>query len=305
MTGGNLIHEQVEQYLAAHPQFRPRIQRIGDGEYLIEDREVKVGFCRQGFLVVHDGPLRQPFTDYIEKKDATAIYHKEGLKNSTLNSVPKETRISFGDEGNRYSRLDAMKVAKEQAIFREKAATYSSEGQVVPLDLREKYQKTIDTKLGKRRWSAKPEKAEPAGPAWWPGAPAPATAATAPAPKQQQPQSQQQQPQPSPPPKSQNPQLPMPAMPPVGPSQQASIFGQVPDLFQIAAARCQQPPAATGTGTVSRQQSKFGAATPAPPAAGTLLMKPPVVSNGLKAPMGLHMPRKSLTGTLRGPLCGA
>ena len=42
---------------------------LGDGEYTIDGRDVKVGFCREGFLVVHDGPLRQPFTDYVEKKD--------------------------------------------------------------------------------------------------------------------------------------------------------------------------------------------------------------------------------------------
>merc|ERR1719201_1015326 len=64
-----------------------------------------------------------------------------------------------------------MKVAKEQALFREKAAGYVSEGQIVPADLREKYEKTIDKKLGKRRWSAmpSPQTPETAAPAWWPG----------------------------------------------------------------------------------------------------------------------------------------
>merc|ERR1719281_16494 len=148
MTAGDIIHAQVEKDLAAHPEFAGQVIRQGDGDYLIDGREVKVGFCREGFLVVHDGPLRQPFTDYVEKKEGTAVYHSHGLKQSTLNAVPKETRISFGDEGNRYSRLDAMKVAKEQAAFREKAANYVSEGRSVPAELMQKYEKTIDVKLG-------------------------------------------------------------------------------------------------------------------------------------------------------------
>merc|ERR1719160_115127 len=172
MASEDPIHQQVQQYLASHPESAGQIRKLGDGEYLIDGREVKVGFCRQGFLVVHDGPLRQPFTDYVEKKEGTAVYHHEGLKSSTLNALPKETRISFGDEGNRYSRLDAMKVAKEQALFREKAANYVSEGRSVPAELMQKYEKTIDVKLGNNRLRApKTAKATPEqlAPAWWPG----------------------------------------------------------------------------------------------------------------------------------------
>jgi len=257
------IHEQVQAYLNAHPKVASytKIKKAGEGQYLIDGREVMVGFCREGYLVVHDGPLRQPFTDYIEKKDASAIYNDRGLKSSNLNSAPKETRISFGDEGNRYSRLDAMKVAKEQAIFREKAANYTNDGQQVPMELREKYDKTMEIKLGNGygRQRPKPEP-KPTAPAWWPGTPA--TEATA-APAMQpppQPQPQQsmytaavasvmmpmpQQPQPQQvPSNNQRPQLPMPSMPAVGPAQQpASLFGPMPDLFQMANARAQGAPA--------------------------------------------------------------
>jgi len=101
-----------------------------------------------------------------------------------------------------------MKVAKEQAKFREKAATAVTEGGYVPSDLRENYQKAIDAKLGKRRWSANPSQQAPQAPqeahapSWWPGSP-----------------------------QSQAP----PAMPagaaanPVGPN----LFGQVPDLMGV------------------------------------------------------------------------
>lgn len=282
------INEQVEEYLVTRPEFRAHVQRVGDGEYLIDGRQVQVGFCRQGFLVVHDGPLRQPFVDYVEKQESSAIYINSGLKNSALCSVSKESRVSFGDEGNRYSRLDAMKIAKEQAIFREKAAGYAKEGQVVPSELRDKYEKTIDIKLGNRREkpllrpyarteSQPPQQPEPlpTGPAWWPGAPATATTVPAPPPPQpQQPPAQPLQPQ--------NPQGPLQPMPALGPPQQpANLFGQVPDLFQIAAARQQQPSAPLGAGSLS---------VSAPPGASKLNA---FASMGLKAPMGFGGPMRS------------
>jgi len=280
MSQGDPIQKEVENFLKAYPQFKKAIKQLGDGDYKINGNAVKVGFCRGGFLVVHDGPLRQPFVDYVEKKDVNQQYHHEGLKSSSLASQPKETRISFGDEGNRYSRLDAMKVAKEQALYREKAASYLSEGQSVPSDLREKYEKTISNKLSNQsRWSApraqqgvtqalpvaSPVAAEPAAqPMFWPSAAAGVPTAphmapaTAPAP------------------------VPVNLAPIVRPLTSAytsgpvpvavgspnALFGQVPDLIQMAAAR---------------QAPKAGA-----PVAGT-------VAYGMPA----HVP------CVRGPLCGA
>jgi len=281
MSQDDPIQREVENYLKAYPQFKKAIKQLGDGEYKINGNNVKVGFCRGGFLVVHDGPLRQPFTDYVEQKDVNQQYHHQGLKSSSLSSVPKETRISFGDEGNRYSRLDAMKVAKEQALYREKAASYLSEGQSVPSDLREKYEKTISNKLGNNsRWSAKaqqgvpqatatPVAAEPAAqPMFWPsvatvtqpGIPtaSPMAPATAPVPVSL----------------SMAPIVrPLSgaytsAPVPVAVASPNAIFGQVPDLIQMAAAR---------------QAPKAGA-----PVAGT-------IAYGMPAPVPC----------VRGPLCGA
>jgi len=243
MSQGDPVHQIVEKYLAAHPEIKKRqVRHDGEGEYTIDGRPVKVGFCGGGFLVVHDGPLRQPFTDYVEKTEQNQQYHSAGLKNSTLASVPKETRISFGDEGNRYSRLDAMKVAKEQAIFREKAATYLNEGQSLPVDLREKYEKSIDIKLGTaRRWAPTPQvqmQAQEHAPAnWWQGAPggpsAPGALPANAAPLSARPMH----------------------VPTVAPAviagsacqNKANIFGQVPDLFQMANSVRTQPKAMSGT----------------------------------------------------------
>lgn len=166
----DIVNQHVERYLEKHPEYRAQVQRQGEGHYIIDGRQVKVGFCRQGFLVVHDGPLRQPLSDYLAKKETNAVYHQQGMKTSTLNQQPKEMRMSFGDEGNRYSRLDAMKVAKEQALYREKAAKSVSEGVYNPAELKAKYEKSIDVKLGTRRWrgsKADPAAAAMAAPAWW------------------------------------------------------------------------------------------------------------------------------------------
>jgi len=182
------VNQRVEQFLKSNPRFRNNIRQLGEGEYLIDGRECKVGFCRQGFLVVHDGPLRQPFTDYVQKSDTNVVYHQQGLKASNINNLDEAKRISFGDEGYGYTRLDAMKVAKEQAAFRQKAANCVVEGQSVPGDLKEKYQKAIDTKLGRRRCRPNAGGAESASPAWWPGASSPQAAAAQPSHAPPQPQ---------------------------------------------------------------------------------------------------------------------
>lgn len=290
MAQEDVIHEHVKQYLAAHPEFRSHVQRQGDGDYVIEGREVKVGFCRQGFLVVHDGPLRQPFTDYVEKKESTAIYHQEGLKNSTLNTVPKATRISFGDESNRYTRLDAMKVAKEQAIFREKAANCAKEGGYVPADLREKYEKTIATKLGKRRFAPQPTQPPAASPpAWWPGVPANTANAMLPA----QPPNTANAMLPGQPPNTANAMLPgqppshVPPMALASVATAENLFGNLPDLFQMAAAR--NAPMATARPMLQ--------AAPMPTA-----MTPSMPTAPLFASTQLKAPRMTVVA---GPLCGA
>lgn len=299
------IHQHVEHFLAAHPEYQGSVLQQGQGEYIIDHREVKVGFCRQGFLVVHDGPLRQPFVDYVKKKEGTAVYHSSGLRNSALTSVPKDSRISFGDEGNRYSRLDAMKVAKEQALFREKAANYVSEGRSVPAELMQKYEKTIDVKLGNNRLRApKAAKATPEqlAPAWWPGKVATPMSA--------------RRTQSHAPPVAAN-AAPMPVtpshMPPMAqqPNGQATpnIFGQMPNLLGAVASPMASPMAGGRPSRLSMVAPPGSpipvVATRATPAAPAI---PRIASQSIKsaAPMSLKAPLAGYpTVPMRGRLCGA
>jgi hypothetical protein len=109
----------------------------------------------------------------VEGKESTAVYQKTGLAKSTLSQVPKEARISFEDGGNRFNRLDAMRIAKEQAKVREEAANYVNQGQEVPADLLDKYEKTIEMKLGKSR--LRKSEMQSIAPAWWQNAKTPAS----------------------------------------------------------------------------------------------------------------------------------
>lgn len=278
---GDLIHKQVLLELKEKPEYLAQLKRVGEGEYQIDARVVKVGFCRQGFLVVHDGPLRQPLVDYVGKKESTAIYHHDGLKTSSLNAVPKATRISFGDEGERYTRLDAMKVAKEQALVREKAATCMAEGQMVPADLREKYEKTMDIKLGKRRMSAMaPQQISP--PAWWPGTASPSMPAPAPVGAAAMPV---------------RPPSFVPSMAATSPKGGGGLFGQVPNLFDMAAARIQPPVASM---PVSAPKAMPVVSPPAVPMLATVSMPAGGYTATVKAPMMSAMQQRTRVAGLYG-----
>jgi len=244
------LHKQVIHYLQQRSDIaaKHRVERKAPGAYLIDGRSVQIVW--EGGLVVVDGPLRQPFYDYLLMKDSNAIFNADGLRESNLNRLPKATRHTFEDGGQGYSRLEAMKVAKEQAIFREKAAGYLSKGEAVPSDLMEKYQKQLEIKLGrnilaKQRWSqaARSPQASPQGPGAQPAAAAPAAATpasgtvmvpSAPAPPVAMPPAAMppgalhQQPQTA-------PEMPR------DPSKQASIFGQMPNLRDDVIARAQVP----------------------------------------------------------------
>uniref|UniRef100_A0A6T1GWJ5 Uncharacterized protein n=1 Tax=Alexandrium monilatum TaxID=311494 RepID=A0A6T1GWJ5_9DINO len=161
----DLLDQHVGYYLRHHPHIHALhvIARKRPGVYDLDGREIKVEWQYatepggQGFLVVLDGPLRQPFSDYMDMTEANAEYDSEGIgSRSALHSIPKEKRMSFHDQHKMYNRLEAMKVAKEQALVRERAADYVKDGREVPGDLMVKYKKTIQQKLdpGGRRASA-------------------------------------------------------------------------------------------------------------------------------------------------------
>jgi len=103
--------------------------------------------------------------------------------------IDKNRQLSFGNMHKEVSRLEAMKIAKEQALVREMAAEYAKDGQHVPESaLIERYKKTIDKKLGPHgsRQTKAPTVAAPAAapvavapeqiqPPWWPQAQAQAS----------------------------------------------------------------------------------------------------------------------------------
>jgi len=157
----DLLDQHVGYYLRHHPEVHARhtVRRKRPGAYELDGREVQVEWQYatepngQGFLVVVDGPLRQPFGDYMEMGDANAEYDPHGRGRSSLHQIPRDQRMSFHDQHKVYTRLEAMKVAKEQAFTREKHADYIVDGREVPDDLMHKYKKTIQQKLGQPRRS--------------------------------------------------------------------------------------------------------------------------------------------------------
>lgn len=241
------LHMHVIHYMQQRSDIaaKHRVERQAPGVYLIDGRSVQILW--EGGLTVVDGPLRQPFYDYLLMKDSNAVFNADGLRESNLNRLPKATRHTFQDEGRGYSRLDAMKVAKEQALFREKAAEYLAVGQSVPSDLMDKYQKQLEIKLGrnflaKQRWSKaqRSQQASPQEPGPQPAAVKPAAASppagivmvpAAPAPPVAMPSGLPMQ--------AAARQAPV-AMPGDAPKQ-ASLFGQMPNLIDDAVARAQVP----------------------------------------------------------------
>lgn len=102
------------------------VQRKRDRCYEIDGREVTLDWEKRNraagedsILIVIDGPLRQPCKDYLENTEDNAEYDSATLDVSIM-SARREDRLSFRDENhNDYTRLEAMRVAKEQAKLRD------------------------------------------------------------------------------------------------------------------------------------------------------------------------------------------
>mmetsp|Transcript_155904 Transcript_155904/g.499841 ORF Transcript_155904/g.499841 Transcript_155904/m.499841 type:complete len:431 (+) Transcript_155904:76-1368(+) len=179
----DLLDQHIAYYLKHHPEVLQRhsIFRRRPGSYQLDGREVDIEWeysadpSGRGYLVVIDGPLRQPFADYMEDTDKNAQYQGQDVNKSSLHMIPKDRRISFNDTHKVYSRLEAMKVAKEQALCREKAAGYIKEGKEIPGDIITKYNKSLQVKLGMPRQQPQQRQMEERPPAAAPAAtPAPA-----------------------------------------------------------------------------------------------------------------------------------
>jgi hypothetical protein len=158
------IDQQVNSFLRTHPEVlqKHKVVRKRHGVYEVNGHEIWIELqqvpghgssSRQPFVI--DGPLRQPFSDYMMMTENNAIYDTGAVaKTSTLHHVPKEKRMTFDDTDERYSRLEAMKVAKEQALIREQAANLAKQGkQYSPDTFMQKYTKTLKQRLRNYRSS--------------------------------------------------------------------------------------------------------------------------------------------------------
>ncbi|CAE7030038.1 unnamed protein product [Symbiodinium natans] len=82
----DLLDQHVAYYLRHHKDVAAQhsVNRLCPGVYAIDDREVRVEWQHatepggQGFLVAMDGPLRQPFADYMEHSENNAEYDVQG-----------------------------------------------------------------------------------------------------------------------------------------------------------------------------------------------------------------------------------
>lgn len=189
-----LMDQHVAYFLRKHPevQMRHQIEKLRPAVYSVNGREIHVDWYypenpeEQGYLVALDGPLRQPFADYMEETEANVEFDDKCLGRSSLQQIPKGKRLSFGDSHKAYGRLEAMKVAKEQALVREMAADYVRDGVEVPQrELMLKYKKVISQKLGGRQRRSAPEPPQAEVPAPTPAAPAPPPVAQRPSPVEQ------------------------------------------------------------------------------------------------------------------------
>jgi hypothetical protein len=129
----DLLDQHVAWYLRHHDDVwqQNAVERKIPGVYIINLREVKVDWQhgdedQKGFLVVLDGPLRQPFSRYMEMSEEDAEYTENGLQSMSIHNIPVEQRLSFPEQGKVTNRLEAMKIAKQQAMMREKAAQQAS-----------------------------------------------------------------------------------------------------------------------------------------------------------------------------------
>jgi hypothetical protein len=141
------VDNAVAEFFCKNPQiFRKNssLTRVSPGKYLVNGRQVTVTMHRrngQSLLLVKDGPLTQPLAEYLEnKEDDTAQYSGSVFQSKTaIHSIPQESRMTFQDSGEEYSRVQAMKVAKEQALAREKAAAMISKCQSPAKDTKTNY----------------------------------------------------------------------------------------------------------------------------------------------------------------------
>lgn len=150
------LHQNVQYLLRAHDNIASAhsVVRHATGVYDIDGHRVGIEWQSasepgsRGRIVVVDGPLRQPLLNYLEMTETNAEYDTQVIsKMSSLHHVREEQRVTFDDTHKKYTRLEAMQVAKEQAKVREIAADFTKEGMEIPGYLIKRYSKELRHKL--------------------------------------------------------------------------------------------------------------------------------------------------------------
>lgn len=127
----DLLDMHVAHYFKTNPDVweKTTCEKQQNSKYLINCRNVVVEWffaetdSDNGYLIVRDGPLIQPFCNYVDGSADNEKYEiREGMERPRISQIPKEGRISFSDKDMVYTRLEAMRVAKEQAKIRDQAA---------------------------------------------------------------------------------------------------------------------------------------------------------------------------------------
>eukprot|EP01066_Platyproteum_vivax_P012025 Platyproteum_vivax@DN5453_c0_g1_i1.p1 len=126
------IDVEIAKYLQKHPNVHEAIsiKRLKLGEYMIDSRTVKLQMRPWGkeskpILVVADGPMKQPFEDYITGSPENEVW--EGVETSlAVHALPQHARLTFKamppPQQRPPDRLLAMRTAKKEAILREENA---------------------------------------------------------------------------------------------------------------------------------------------------------------------------------------
>jgi len=99
-----------------------------DGREVVLEWEKKCNITgKPGYLVVRDGPLRQPASDYLAHSDENQEYVTDDPSKNPYHVKPE--KLSFKDDDHQhYTRLEAMRVAKEQAKIRDETVKFNSDG---------------------------------------------------------------------------------------------------------------------------------------------------------------------------------
>eukprot|EP01067_Filipodium_phascolosomae_P006245 Filipodium_phascolosomae@DN4507_c0_g1_i1.p1 len=127
------IDLRIGYFLKQNPDIAAqyRFKRLRLGDYMLNSRRVKVHLkpwppdYLEPILVIQDGPLKQPFVEYMNGSSQGEVY-EEVEPACAVQHVPHNSRLTFKipKEHRPPDRLAAMQVATKEADMREEAALH-------------------------------------------------------------------------------------------------------------------------------------------------------------------------------------